>query len=184
MQIIEPRITKEQIRTRLREMAGEIDRYYACKSGDTDLVVLCALRGALMFTADMLQLLKTPVNAVDFLGVQSYHATTAGMLRWYLDLQVDIRHRDVLVLEDIVDTGTTVKATLETLKHHEPASLRVAAFLYKAAPLGERNCMPQIPTIHHVAFDVAPDEFVIGYGLDLDQRYRNLPYLGVVTNDE
>ena len=158
------------IARRVRELGGEITRDYAGK----DLVLVSILKGALPFLADLMR--ATPILlALDFLEVSSYgHSTeTSGVVRVLKDLANPIAGRDVLIVEDVVDTGLTLNYVMDHLRAQHPASLRLCALLDKPA----RRIVP-LP-IDYRGFEI-PDKFVVGYGLDYAERYRNLPFIGVL----
>jgi hypoxanthine phosphoribosyltransferase len=164
-----PLITADAIARRVRELGQEVTRDYQ----DRDLVVVVVLTGSFMFAADLVRAIELPLS-VDFLGVQSYGNATesSGVVRITTDLVRPIEDKDVLVVEDIVDTGLTMRFLLDTLRARGPRSLRVAALLQKA-PGGA----PAL-AIDYLGFALG-DGFVVGYGLDHAQRWRNLPYLAV-----
>lgn len=149
-------------------MAASIDRSYAGR----DLLAVGILKGSVFFLTDLLKRLKTPVS-VDFLQVRSYAGTSSsGNIQMVHDLSTDVARRHVLLFEDVVDTGLTLRKILELLKSREPASLGVAALLKKDLP--ENSDIP----VDFLGFTIGR-EFVVGYGLDLDEKYRNLPYVGI-----
>jgi hypoxanthine phosphoribosyltransferase len=139
-----------------------------------DLHVIGVLHGAFVFMADLVREIGRPMTC-DFLRVSSYGAGTvsSGRLRMSIDFDRPIRGRDVLLVEDIVDTGRTASKVLASLRRKNPASLRLCALLHKPS----RSEVPV--TLDYLGFTV-PDEFVVGYGLDYDARYRNLPYIGIM----
>lgn len=165
---IEPLITAEQIAARIAEMGAQIREAV----GDEPIVAVGVLKGSLLFLADLVRQIPGDVR-IEFLGVSSYHGTeSSGVVRITHDLQTSVDGAHVLVVEDIVDTGLTLDFLLRTLECKGPASLHVASFLDK--PSRRRVDVP----VHFVGFTI-PDAFVVGYGLDLDQRFRNLPYVGI-----
>ena len=153
---------------RVRELGAAISVDY----GDEPLVVVVVLKGSFMFAADLVRAIDAPLE-VDFLGVRSYgDATeTSGVVQITSDLTRSIEGRDVLLVEDIVDTGLTLRFLLDNLRTRGPRSLKLAALLHK--PSRTRAVVP----IDYLGFTI-PDVFVVGYGLDAAQRYRNLPYVG------
>ena len=164
-------IDNKTLQARVKELGAEISADYA---GD-DLVLICVLRGGLVFMVDLMRRITVP-HQIDFMAVSSYGVGarhSAGSVRLAFDLQTDIRGKDVLLVEDIVDSGNTIAYVLEFLRTRQPRSLRVCALLDKE----ERRETPV--TIHYCGF-VIPNKFVFGYGLDLDEYYRNLPFVGVV----
>jgi hypoxanthine phosphoribosyltransferase len=165
-------ITEEALQERIAELGAKISQDYAGKQPH----LICVLRGGVMFLADLIRHLTVP-NTIDFMAISSYGMgarQSTGKVRITLDLQEDIRERDVLLVEDIVDSGYTIATVLEFLRTRHPNSLRVCALLNKA----ERREI-QVP-IDYCGF-VIPDKFVFGYGLDLDELYRNLPFIGTVN---
>jgi len=167
-------ISEEQLRQRVAELAEQISRDYA---GRTPLLV-CILRGGVMFLTDLMKQLTVP-HHVDFMAVSSYGVgarATRGQPRITLDLNTDVRDRHVLLVEDIIDSGHTIDHVLRLLQTREPASLRVCALLDK--PARREVYVP----ITYLGFEI-PDEFVFGYGLDLDEYFRNLPFIGVVKKE-
>jgi hypoxanthine phosphoribosyltransferase len=159
------------LQNRVRELAEEINKDF---EGE-DLLLICILRGALPFMVDLMRQISIP-HAIDCMAISSYGAgkyTSDGNVRVTLDLQNNIQSKSVLLVEDIVDSGHTIAHVLELLKTRNPKSLKVCALLDKA----ERR--EAIVPIHYRGF-VIPNKFVFGYGLDLDEYYRNLPFIGVV----
>lgn len=163
-------ISEEQIAGRLREMGGEITRDYEGRS----LLMVGVLRGAFMVMADLARHIRIPVE-FDFMAVSSYGSATktSGVVRILKDLDEEIAGRHVLLVEDIIDSGLTLDYILKTLRLRRPASIELASLLVK-------NDMQRVPVkARYVGFTIGP-EFVVGYGLDFDQLYRNLPYVGVL----
>ncbi len=166
-------ISEEQIQNRVAELAQKITDDYANK----DLVVLGILNGSYVFLADLLRGVKVPM-LMDFMKASSYEGTeSSGKVKIGLDTKLDLKGRDILVVEDIVDTGHTMKALLAELESRAPSSIKLASLLYKPA----RNVHKV--EIHYLGFEIE-DKFVIGYGLDFDGRYRELPYIGVYGGHE
>lgn len=164
-------ITAEALQTRITELGQQISRDYESK----DLLLLCILKGGVLFLTDLMRRLTIP-HEIDFLAVSSYGREvreSTGIVRIIKDLDEPINGRHVLIVEDIVDSGHTLDYITRNLITREPASLRICTLLDKA----ERREV-DIP-IDYVGF-VIPDKFVFGYGLDLDEKYRNLPYIAVV----
>lgn len=157
--------TAEQIQQRVRQIASEIDQQYAGRS----VHLVCVLKGACIFLADILRHLRSETS-VDFICVWSYEqgATSSGEVRITKDLDHSIAGRDVILVEDIVDTGLTLNYLCQLLLRRNPRSLRVATLLDKPS----RRIQPV--KLDYVGFEI-PDQFVVGYGLDYQQRYRNLP---------
>jgi hypoxanthine phosphoribosyltransferase len=163
-------LSSEQIAARVGELGVQITRDYAGR----DLVLVCVLKGSFVFAADLARAIDLPLR-IDFLGVRSYGQGTAttGVVQITQDLARPIDHQDVLLVEDIVDTGLTMAHLVELLRTRGPASVRICALLHK--PARARVAV----AIDYLGFTIE-DRFVVGYGLDLDDRYRNLPYVGVV----
>lgn len=163
--------TQEDIDGIVSRLGEEITRDYAGK----DLVLIAVLRGAVVFMGDLMRKIELPTN-IDFMTVSSYGdgVKSSGIVRIIKDLDIDIRGRDVLIVEDILDSGLTLKYLMKNLESRKPASLEVAAFLWK--DVGDRTSAitPKYVGTH------CPDAFVVGYGLDYAERYRNLPYLGIL----
>ena len=163
-------LTEAQIQHRLDELAVTIQRDYAGR----EITMIGILTGSVIFVADLLRRLTVPVR-LDCIGVASYHGGTAstGAVTWTKLLQLDVRDRDVLVVDDILDTGLTILRVREAIQKQQPRSLKFAAFLEKDVPHRD-GCR-----VDYVAFRI-PNKFVVGYGLDYRERYRNLPYVGVL----
>ncbi len=168
-------ISEETLQKRIAELGTEISRDYQGK----ELLLVCILRGGVMFLTDLMRHITVP-HMIDFMSVSSYGVgarRSRGQSRITLDLNTDIQNRHVLLVEDIVDSGYTVKAVLELLSARQPKSLKICALLDKA----ERREVEV--TIDYCGF-VIPDKFVFGYGLDADEYYRNLPFIGVLAADK
>lgn len=165
-----PIVTQEEMRTRIRDLGRQITADYV----DKDLILVGILKGAYAFYADLARAIRLPLR-VDFLVVTSYgsKAKTSGKVKMVTDLTEDIAGRDVLLVEDIVDSGLTVQYLAATLSRRKPKSIKVCALLSKP----DRRKVET--TIHYVGFEI-PNQYVIGYGLDYQQKYRNLPYLAVL----
>jgi hypoxanthine phosphoribosyltransferase len=163
-------LSSEQIATRVRELGEQITRDYV----ERKLVLVCVLKGSFVFAADLARAIELPLR-IDFLGVRSYGqgTETTGVVQITQDLVRPIEHEDVLLIEDIVDTGLTMAHLVELLRTRGPASVRICALLHK--PARARVAV----AIDYLGFTIE-DRFVVGYGLDLNDRYRNLPYVGVV----
>jgi len=164
-------ITPERLQLRIAELAARIDADYAGR----ELLLVGVLKGAVMVMADLARALHLPVS-MDWMAVSSYGSgtTSSGIVRILKDLDTDISGKHVLVVEDIVDSGLTLSYLVHNLRSREPASLRVCVLLKK--PSAAR--MPV--EVAYTGFDIA-DEFVIGYGLDYAERYRNLPFVGTLA---
>jgi len=163
-------ITEEEIKKRVKELGQQISQDYQGKN----LLVIGVLRGAVIFMADLVRWITVPID-LDFMAVSSYGAATrtSGVVRIQKDLDEDIRGRDVLLVEDIVDTGLTLSYLVKNLKSRAPASFEICALLNKKGK-------QRIPlNVKYLGFSI-PDRFVVGYGLDYAQRYRNLPYVGIL----
>jgi hypoxanthine phosphoribosyltransferase len=163
-------VPAEDLARRVKELAAEISRDYVGKS----LVLICVLKGAVFFLADLMRSLEIPC-VVDFMAVSSYGSATksSGVVRILKDLDAVIEDRDVLIVEDIVDSGLTLQYLLRNLAGRNPRSLEVCALLIKPA---RRKVELEA---RYVGFEI-PDAFAIGYGLDHDERYRNLPYVAAL----
>ena len=163
-------VTEEQIRDAVARLGSQLTEEYQGK----DLLLVGVLRGAIMFIVDLARSIELPLT-VDFMAVASYGASTqtSGIVRILKDLDESIEGKHVLIVEDIIDSGLTLNYTLETLRARNPASLRVCALLSKP---GRRRV--DVP-VDYICFEI-PDEFVVGYGLDFRQIYRNLPFVGVL----
>lgn len=166
-------IRPEEIAARVQELGRQISLDYAGR----ELVMIGVLKGVLFFMADLLRCVTVPVE-VDFLAVSSYSHKNdrQGGVRLLKDLEISIEGRHVLFVEDMVDTGLTLNYLLRNLQARQPASLEVCAFLNKS-----KNRLMEIP-LKYRGFDV-PDRFVVGYGLDYREQYRNLPFIGLLKGD-
>jgi hypoxanthine phosphoribosyltransferase len=163
-------LSTDEIAARVRDLGAEITREYAGKT----LVLVCVLKGSFVFAADLARAIDLPVR-IDFLGVRSYgvDTETSGVVQITHDLSRPIDHEHVLLIEDIVDTGLTIAHLMDLLRTRGPASVRVCALLHKPA-----RARIEVK-IDFLGFTIE-DRFVVGYGLDFAERYRNLPYIGVV----
>ena len=163
--------TEAQIQERIRAIAAQISRDYAT----TPPLLVSVLKGALYFMADLSRAITIPIT-IDFMAITSYgdETATTGAVRLIKDLDEKITGRHVLLVEDIIDTGLTADYLLRTLRARDPSSLRICTLLDKTA----RRIVDTLP-IRYRGFEV-PDEFVVGYGLDHRQLYRNLPFIGVL----
>ncbi|HYP18601.1 MAG TPA: hypoxanthine phosphoribosyltransferase [Chloroflexia bacterium] len=163
-------VTEEDLKSAIADLGRTLSREYAGK----DLLLVGVLRGAIMFIVDLARAIDLPLT-IDFMAVASYGASTetSGIVRILKDLDSSIEGKHVLVVEDIIDSGLTLNYILDTLRTRNPASVRVAALLNK--PARRRVDVG----VDYVCFDI-PDEFVVGYGLDFNQIYRNLPFVGVL----
>ena len=163
-------IDADRLQERIRELGEEITADYA----DRELLLVGVLKGAVFFMADLMRSIDVPCE-IDFMAISSYGASTdsSGVVRILKDLDINIEGRHVLVIEDIVDSGLTLSYLVRNLESRAPASLSVCALLTK--PERRENEVD----IRYVGFEI-PNKFVIGYGLDFAERYRNLPYVGVL----
>jgi len=158
----------------LKAKVAELGRRIAADYADKPLTLVCILKGAVLFAADLLRTLPIPVE-IDFMAISSYGmgTRTSGVVRILKDLDHSIEGKHVLVVEDIVDSGLTLSYLLDTLSQRQPASLRTCVLLDKP----QRRVVRLNPD--YVGFEI-PDKFVIGYGLDYGEKYRNLPFIGVL----
>ncbi len=168
--LVEPDVLQE----RVRELGAEISRDYA----DRDLILVCVLKGAVFFLSDLMRAIEIPCE-VDFMAVASYGSATdsSGVVRILKDLDTVIEGRDVLIVEDIVDSGLTLSYLMRNLKGRGPRSLEVCALLTKP----ERRKI-ELPA-RYIGFEI-PDRFAIGYGLDHAERYRDLPFVAALLQPE
>jgi hypoxanthine phosphoribosyltransferase len=171
--VAEVLIEEDALRSRVVELGDEISRDYDGR----ELLLIGVLKGAVFFMADLMRQLTIPCE-IDFMAISSYGASTdsSGVVRILKDLDINIEGREVLVVEDIIDSGLTLSYLMRNLEAREPASLEVCALLTKP----ERREI-DVP-VRYVGFEI-PNRFVIGYGLDFGERYRNLPYVGVLDPD-
>jgi hypoxanthine phosphoribosyltransferase len=170
--LLEILITEKDLQKRIAELGTEISRDY---KHSEDLLLVCILRGAVIFLTDLSRKITVP-HALDFMAISSYgvgNRSSSGVVRITMDLTTNITNKDVLIVEDIIDSGNTLSYVLEMLSTRKPKSLNVCALLDKS----ERREV-DVP-IRYVGFKI-PNKFVYGYGLDLDEYYRNLPFIGVV----
>lgn len=167
---VEVLINEEEVDARIRELAEQISKDYEGK----ELHIICILKGSVFFTCELAKRITIPVT-LDFMSVSSYGSDTksSGVIKIAKDLDESILERDVLVIEDIVDSGNTLSYLLDMLKNRQPKSLKLCTLLDKP----DRRRKPV--HVDYTGFQI-PDEFVVGYGLDYAQKYRNLPYVGVV----
>lgn len=163
-------IDEERLQKRIKEIAEEINKDYIGK----ELVLICILKGSTFFTVDLSKSIKNDLT-IEFIQVSSYGAGTvsSGNVDLKLDLEKSIEGKDVIVIEDIIDTGRTLSYLLEHLKERKPNSLKLCTLLDKP----ERRIYDV--KVDYVGFEI-PDKFVIGYGLDYDQLYRNIPYIAYI----
>ena len=164
-------IDEKTLQERIAELGAEISRDYEGR----DLILICILRGGMIFLVDLMRHITVP-HMMDFMAVSSYgkgKRESGGSVRVTHDLQTDIHGKDVLLVEDIVDSGNTIASMLEFLQTRQPRSLKVCTLLNK------EDRREAIVPVHYCGFRI-PNKFVFGYGLDLDEYYRNLPFVGVV----
>ena len=163
-------LSESQIQARIKELGAQLAEDYR----DKNPVMICILKGSTMFFADLLRAMDIRLT-MDFMAVSSYGSGTesSGNIKIIKDLDEPIKDKHVLIVEDIIDSGRTLSKLVELLKHREPASLEICTLLDKP---DRRVVEIEVP---YTCF-VVPDAFVVGYGLDYDQKYRNLPYIGVV----
>ncbi|OPJ61067.1 hypoxanthine phosphoribosyltransferase [Clostridium oryzae] len=166
-------LDEKEIRAKVKKIGEEISREYKGK----DLVLIGILKGSVMFMADLMKEITIPCS-MDFMAVSSYGSSTksSGVVKIIKDLDVEIRDKHVLIVEDIIDTGITLKYLIEYLKTRKPASLEIACLLNKP----ERR-KAEID-VKYIGFQV-PDYFIVGYGLDYDEIYRNLPCIGILKEE-
>ena len=164
-------LSETQIAERVKEVAKKIDEEYQGK----EVIAVCILKGSVIFFADLIRAMKTPVN-IEFMKVSSYGfgTSSSGKLSVGLDLLSNIEGKDVLIVEDIIDSGNTMYALKDMLKTRNPASIRIVTLLDKPA----RRVMDI--NADYTCFEIE-DEFVIGYGLDYAEKYRDLPYVGILS---
>lgn len=169
-------VTAEEVQRRVKELGEQISKDFQ----DSDrLVLICILRGGVMFLTDLMRAISVP-HAVEFMAVSSYGAgsrESTGQVRITLDLNMDIYDKDVILVEDIIDSGRTLSSVIDLLQTRRPRSLYVCTLLDKT----ERREV-HVP-VRYVGFSI-PNKFVFGYGLDLDELYRNLPFVGVVNEEK
>ena len=164
--------SEEQIQQRVKELGQQITQDYADKEGG--IIVISVLRGAAIYMADLVRAIELPIE-MDFMAVSSYGSShqSSGVVRVIKDLSSDIKGKHVIIAEDILDSGLTLNYLIRMLGSRNPANIEVAALLLKeGTQKADISCK-------YVGFNV-PSEFIVGYGLDYDERYRNLPYIGVL----
>src|SRR5215475_4948117 len=166
-------IDEERLQERIRDLGREISEDYAGR----ELLLVGVLKGAVFFMADLMRSVTVPCE-IDFMAISSYGAATdsSGVVRILKDLDINIEGRHVLVVEDIIDSGLTLSYLMRNLESREPATLEICALLTKP----DRREI-EVP-VRYVGFEI-PNRFVIGYGLDFGERYRNLPYVAVLSDD-
>ena len=164
-------LKEEEVNARISEIAAQVSRDYEGKC----VHLICILKGGVFFTCELAKRLTVPVT-LDFMSVSSYGSGTvsSGVVKIVKELDEPLENKDVLIVEDIIDSGRTLAYLIEVLKQRNPASIRLCTLLDKP----ERRVKKQV-SVDYTCFTI-PDEFVVGYGLDYDQKYRNLPYIGVI----
>ena len=167
-------ITEQQIQEKIRELAKQVSDDYPERGDRDDLVLVAVLKGAVMFMTDLSRALSVPVQ-MEFMAVSSYGGATSssGVVRILKDLDRNIAGRHVLIVEDIIDSGLTLSWLLKNLESRNPETLQVCTLLRKPDAI-----KVNVP-VRYVGFDI-PNEFVVGYGLDFAERYRDLPYIGTL----
>jgi hypoxanthine phosphoribosyltransferase len=165
-------LSAEQIATRVRELGAQITKDYA----DKNLVLVCVLKGSFVFAADLARAIDLPLR-IEFLGVRSYGEGTesSGVVQITQDLSKPIADENVLIVEDIVDTGLTIAHLMDLFRTRQPKSVKVCALLHKPARARVKI------DVDYLGFTIE-DRFVVGYGLDFAEKYRNVPYIGVVES--
>ena len=164
-------LKEEEVNARISEIAAQVSRDYEGKC----VHLICILKGGVFFTCELAKRLTVPVS-LDFMSVSSYGSGTesSGVVRIVKDLDQPLEGKEILIVEDIIDSGRTLAYLIDLLQKRNPKSIRLCTLLDKP----ERRVKKQV-TVDYTCFTI-PDEFVVGYGLDYDQKYRNLPYIGVV----
>ena len=167
-------LSEEKVTKRIAEIGAQISEVY----GDEQVCLVCILKGSVFFTVELAKRITSPVE-LEFMCVSSYGAgtTSSGVVKITKDLDINIEGKNVLVVEDVIDSGRTLDYLMQNLKTRNPKSLRLCTLLDKP----DRRVV-EVP-VDYVGFEI-PDEFVVGYGLDFNQQYRNLPYIGYVEIEE
>ena len=168
-------LSEEEVDSRIKQIAAKVSKDYAGK----EIHLICVLKGGVFFTCELAKRITVPVS-LDFMSVSSYGSGTvsSGVVRIIKDLDEPLEGKHVLIVEDIIDSGQTLAYLIEVLKQRGPADIRLCTLLDKP----ERRVKKQVK-VDYTCFTI-PDEFVVGYGLDFDQKYRNLPYIGVVEQED
>lgn len=166
-------ISEEELKAKISELGQQLSKEYAGKNP----LFLGVLKGCVVFFSDMIRAVEIPCN-IDFMVVSSYGSgtSTSGTINMLKDVSVDIKGRNVVILEDIIDTGLTLKAVYQHLLDMEPASLKICALLDKP------DRRKTVISAEYTGFTI-PNEFVVGYGLDYNEFYRNLPYIGILKSE-
>lgn len=172
-EIIKVLIDEPTLKKKVKELGAQINEDYS----DTDLVLISVLRGSFIFVADICRELTVPV-VFDFMAVSSYgdSKVSSGIVRITKDLEFSIEGREVLIIEDIVDSGRTLNYLVKNLKARSPRNIEICALLDKDVPRKMEN------RVKYKGFDI-PNKFVVGYGLDYAERYRNIPFIGYIENE-
>lgn len=165
--------TEDEIQEKIKTLGASISHDYR----DREVLLVNVLKGGVMFLADLIRNITIPIS-IDFMAISSYGPSTEtlGIVRLVKDLEESVSDKDVLVVEDIIDTGLTLSYLLRNLESRNPKSLKICTLLDKSV-----RRIPEIP-IYYKGFDV-PDVFVVGYGLDYEQKYRNLPFIGILKKE-
>lgn len=168
-------LTEEEVNEKIKKIGEQVSKDYAGKS----VHMICVLKGGVFFTCELAKRITVPVS-LDFMSVSSYGSETksSGIVKIIKDLDEPLEGKDVLIVEDIIDSGRTLAYLIEVLKQRGPKDIHLCTLLDKP----ERRVKKQVK-VDYTCFTI-PDEFVVGYGLDYDQKYRNLPYIGVVEQDQ
>lgn len=168
-------LSEDEVNSRINEVAARINEDYAGK----EIHLICILKGGVFFTCELAKRLTVPVS-LDFMSVSSYGSGTesSGAVKIIKDLDEPLAGKNVLIVEDIIDSGRTLSYLIDILEKRNPSSIRLCTLLDKP----ERRVKKQVH-VDYTCFTI-PDEFVVGYGLDYDQKYRNLPYIGVVEQEQ
>lgn len=166
-------IKEDELQLKIAELGAKITKDYK----DKDLLLVCVLKGAVIFVSDLMRKIELPLD-IDFMAISSYGSNTqsTGVVRILKDLNTSIEDRHVLIVEDIIDSGLTLSYLVENLKSRKPASVEICTILDKP----DRRSIDL--KIKYTGFQV-PDEFVVGYGLDYDEKYRNLPYIAILKEE-
>ena len=167
-------LTEEEVNKKISEVAAQINKDYEGK----EVHLICILKGGVFFTCELAKRLTIPVS-LDFMSVSSYGSDTksSGVVKIIKDLDEPLEGKNVIIVEDIIDSGRTLAYLIEVLKQRNPKNIELCTLLDKP----ERRVKKQVQ-VKYTCFTI-PDEFVVGYGLDYDQKYRNLPYIGVVKRE-
>lgn len=168
-------VSEEELKAKVAELGAQISRDYEGKT----ITMICVLKGGVVFMCDLAKKITVPVT-MDFMSVSSYGGGTSssGIVKIVKDLDQSIEGKDVLIVEDIIDSGRTLSYLLQIFRKRKPNSIRLCTLLDKP----ERRVVPDV-NVEYSGFQI-PDSFVVGFGLDYDQRYRNLPYIGVISFDD